>query len=100
MLDGLPPLVELTPAALLGVAILFLLMGKLVPKAIVDDKNREIDQWRDAYEKEREARTLADKQTAELLEVTRTTKQLIEAMFRSSETIRQSGDADVSVPET
>lgn len=99
MLDGIP-IAELTPAALLGIAVLFVFWGKLVPRSIVEDRAKEAELWRLAYEKEREARTLADSQTAQLLEVSRTTQKLIEAAFKTSEAIRKSGGTDDSISET
>lgn len=99
MLDGIP-ILDLTPAALLGITVVLLLTGRIVPRAILQDKIEEAGQWRTAYEKEREARATADRQTAELLEVSRTTKKLLEAIFLNSERFRESGDFDVPLSET
>lgn len=99
MLDGIP-LLDLTPAALVGVTVILLLTGRLVPKTTLDDKIQEVGQWRSAYEKEREARALSDKQTTELLEVSKTTKQLIEGLFQTRERLLRSGEDDVSIPKT
>lgn len=82
MLEGIP-IVALTAPTLLGVAILLLLTGRLVPQAYLKDKAAEAERWRLAYEKEREARAIADAQTAELLEVTKTTRDVISAFFGS-----------------
>jgi hypothetical protein len=87
LIEGIP-LVDLTAPALLGVAILLLLLGRLVPKAALDDKQREADQWRTAYEAEREARATSDAQTVQLLEVSKTTHDLTVAMF---DALRQTG---------
>ena len=93
MLDGIP-LADLTAPTLLGIAVLLLLIGRIVPRSSLMDKRDEADRWRQAYEAEREARATSDSQTAELLEVSRTTHDLIVALLKSSEKIR-SGDTDV-----
>lgn len=86
---------DLGASSLLAVVIIMLLWGKLIPRTALKDKAEESERWRLAYEAEREARVLADSQTTELLEVTKTTQSLISAMFRNSEQIRQSGGRDV-----
>lgn len=98
MLEGIP-IADLTAPGLLGIAILLLLLGRIVPRATLKDKALEADKWRDAYEVEREARAHSDKQTEELLEVAKTTHSLIVAVFSNSERIRQSGETD-AVPKS
>ena len=92
-------IVAFTPPALLGVAILMLFSGKLWTNRAYQEKADEAKRWREAYEKERKARVTSDTQTAELLEVTKTTHNIIVAMFGTAERIRQTGAADV-VPQT
>lgn len=100
MIDGIP-LSVLTPGALLGIAILMLFTGRLWTKAAYDEKVKEATQWRLAYEAEREARRTADSQTAELLELAKTTHSFMTAVFQNSERIRQSGgEADAVAPKT
>lgn len=90
-LSGLP-LVGLTAPALLGLTVLLLLTGRIVPRSTLDDKSRESDQWRQAYLDEREARGEAARQTYELLEVSKTTHAVTVALFDLvRETNRQSG---------
>lgn len=91
MLDGIP-IVELTVRTLLGITVLLLLTGRIVPRYIYMEKAKEADRWREAYEQEKEARTTSDRQTAELLEVAKTTHNIIAAMFGTSSRIRQSRD--------
>ena len=86
---------DLTPAALLAVAVILVLTGRIVSRAVYKDKADESERWRMAYEAEREARSVSDAQTAELLEVARTTHSLIKAMFSNSELIRKAGEPDV-----
>lgn len=80
MLEGVP-LVGLTAPGLLGLAILLLLTGRIVPRSTLMDKIAEANQWRLAYEAEREARATSDAQTSELLEVSKTTHTITVAMF-------------------
>lgn len=93
MLDGIP-FGDLTTPSLLGIAILLLLTGRLVTRSALTDKIEEAERWRSAYEAEREARATADDQAAELLELARTTHDIIAAMFSNTERIRQSGEPD------
>lgn len=90
MIDGIP-LIGLTAPTLLGLAVLLLLTGRLVPRSTLMDKAREADQWRKAYEAEREARAALDAHATELLEVAKTTQAFITAVFENSERIRQTG---------
>jgi hypothetical protein len=83
---------DLTPPALLGLAVLLLLFGKIVPRATLMDKSKEAQQWREAYEKEREARSLSEAQNAELLELGKTTYNVLVAMFGTTERIRNSDE--------
>lgn len=98
MLDGIP-LSDLTAPTLLGIVVLMVLLGWLVPKAILKEKSVEAERWRLAYEAEREARNTSDAQTVELLELAKTTHNIIVAMFGTAERMGQSGGAGV-VPTT
>lgn len=95
MLEGLA-IADFTAPGLLGLAIFLLLIGRIVPRSTLVEKTREAERWRAAYEAEREARTTSDAQTAELLELAKTTHTFLVAVFSNSEKIRQSGDSDVS----
>jgi hypothetical protein len=83
MFQGIP-LVGLTAPALLGLAVLLLLMGKIVPRSTMVDKIRECEQWRQACEAEREIRITSDGQTVELLELAKTTNSIIFALFTAT----------------
>ncbi len=94
MLDGFP-IVGLTPSVLLGITVLLLLTGRIVPRVTLQDKSAEAEKWRKAYETEKEARTASDAQTQELLEVAHLTHAIINAMFVSTKEYRQqSGEGD------
>lgn len=96
MWEGIP-VGDLSIGALLGIAVLLVLLGRLKPKSDVDRADANAETWRQAYEAEREARALADAQTAELLEVARTTHQIVVALFGATERQRRSGGADVAI---
>lgn len=98
MLNGIP-ILDFAPASLLGIAILLILTGRLVPKAAIAEKQLEADRWRLAYENEKAAREKADTQTSDLLEVAKTTNHMVHAMFIAADHIRRSGGADVVVPK-
>ena len=48
-MDALPPLEVLTPAALLGVGVLLILRGYLVPRKYLEDIEHDRDEWRTAH---------------------------------------------------
>lgn len=93
MLEGLPSLSDLGAGTLVGIFFLLMFLGKIKPKSDVDKAQEEAEKWRLAYEAEREARALRDAQTEELLELAKTTHQLMVAIF--GRTVRRSGGADV-----
>lgn len=94
MLDGIS-LSNLTAPTLLGIAILMMLLGRLLPKSTYNEKAQEAERWRQAYEAERLARATADAQTAQLLELAKTTHAIIVAMFGTAERLQKSGGTDV-----
>lgn len=102
MLDGIPiaTLTALTPPALLGIAVLMLMLGRLVPRATLTDKIAEAEKWRLAYEAERKARVTSDAQTVELLELAKTTHSLLVAIFGTAERKRPPGEAYVVPTQT
>lgn len=89
------PWSQLTPPVLLGIAVLLVLLGRLKPKSDIDKADEAAEKWRLAYEAEREARAVADAQTAELLELAKTTHSIVLALFGSSGQRHQSGGAGV-----
>jgi len=82
--EGIPVL-QLTPPVLLGLCILFILTGRLVPRFFYNEKVKSAERWREAYEAERSARTLSDAQTRELLEIAKVSEQFLTAVFKASE---------------
>ena len=91
MFDGVP-IKDLSVATLLGIAILLIILGRLVPWWLYKDKCKEADRWREAYENERAARLVSDRQTAELLEFAKSTHSILDALFvNTAESSRQGG---------
>lgn len=78
------PFQSLTPSVLLGIAVLLLLLGKIVPRSTYLDKAEEAERWRKAYETERESNELRDEMAKEHLDVSRTTLAFIKAVFQTS----------------
>lgn len=99
MLDGIP-LVNLTPAVLLGICVLMIFLGRLVPHRYLAKSEKEAENWRLAYEKEREARTLADAQTTELLEVAKATHGILDAIVNEADVAPKGGAHRVVVRPT
>ena len=96
MIEGIP-ITSLSAPAILGLAVILIFLGKIVPRSYYLEKKEESDRWREAYEAEREARAAADSQSTELLELAKTTHSLITAVFANSEQVkRESGDSDVA----
>lgn len=96
MIYGIP-VEKLTAPVLLGITILLILTGLLVPRRTYKDKAEESERYRAAFETEREARMLADRQTAQLLEGQKAQHAMIVAIFENSETIRrESGGRNVA----
>lgn len=87
------PLEDLSSSVLLGLCVLLILTGRLVPRAILKDKDAESERWRNAYEAEREARAVSDEQTADLVELARTTNDIVSVAFGPARSKRQNGVA-------
>lgn len=66
-------------AALAGVSFL-LATGRLVPRAALRDRERLVELYRDAFEREHKAREIADKQLGEMLEYGRTANHVLAAL--------------------
>lgn len=64
----------------------------------IKDKAEEAERWRLAYETEREARALSNRQTIELLDVTKLTNSIVVAAFGPLGVIHKSG-APYAAPE-
>jgi len=80
-------------AALLGVGTL-LATGRLVPRAALRDRERLVELYRDAFEREHTARELVDKQLGEMLEYGRTANHVLAAVQAAPSA--PEGDPDVA----
>jgi hypothetical protein len=97
MIYGIP-VEKLTAPVLLGITILLILTGLLVPRRTYKDKAQESERYREAFETEREARMISDRQTSQLLEGQKAQHAMIVAIFENSKVIRdrESGGRDVA----
>lgn len=86
MIEGLPPVEVLTPSALLGLCILLILTGKLVPRRTYDDKAHEADQWRaESRIKDQQIHELAEQNTALLHDFGPTILSLMQGIRKTAE---------------
>lgn len=87
---------EVSTAALLGLAILALLRGWLVPRSVLDDVRRDRDtrladcqaqitDWRDAYRAADARADILAGQVDELVHQARTTEQVLQSLARVAE---------------
>lgn len=81
-IDGVP-LFGLTAPAILSIAVLMLLTGRIVPRSTLREREAESERWRLAYEAEREARVVSDNQTAKLLIALETNRDVLLALFKT-----------------
>lgn len=87
MFDGIS-ITLLTPAGLLLLTVYMILTGRLIPRSMYLEKKAEAERWQAAYEVERQARTVSDAQTRELLELAKTGTRVLEAVHTQSEMIK------------
>ncbi|RRQ81577.1 hypothetical protein [Streptomyces griseofuscus] len=66
--------------ALLAIAVLFVLTGRLVPRSVLRDTQADRDYWRAAHDEEAKARAAERELTNELLEVAKTADRVIAAL--------------------
>jgi Na+-transporting methylmalonyl-CoA/oxaloacetate decarboxylase gamma subunit len=83
MFDGVP-VDKLTAPLLLLLAVLMVFLGLLVPRYVYKAKEKECEAWKAAYFAERDARMAANSQTVELLELAKTSNNVLQAMFSST----------------
>ena len=79
MFDGVP-ILDLSSSAILGITVILILTGRIVPKHTCDNLREEVKSWREAYEKEREARLQLQNQNGLLLETARTSSAVLNAL--------------------
>ncbi|WP_431781692.1 hypothetical protein [Streptomyces chumphonensis] len=76
---------DLGAGALLGIVILLILTGRLVPRSTLEDVRAERDTWRTAHQVSEEARLAALRQNDELTELARTGVRALDALPRPGE---------------
>lgn len=85
------PLATSSATALLGIVLLLVLLGKLVPRSTLEDtredrdnrlaeKQREVDMWKSAYDRERDTNTELVRQVGTLMEVARTADHVLRSL--------------------
>lgn len=85
---------DLTAPVLLGITVLMILSGLLVPRRVYKDKAEESERWQQSFETERERANISDAQTAQLLEAQKTSHALNVAIFEAIKTLQPRGDRD------
>jgi hypothetical protein len=90
MFDGIP-VDKLSAPVILGIAVLMVLFGLLVPRRTYKRMEKEAENWRLAFEASEKARLASDKQTAELLELAKTSNNVLQAMFGMTESGKRTG---------
>ncbi|MFR0354182.1 hypothetical protein [Streptomyces sediminimaris] len=101
---GLSP-TDIGAAALVGVIVLLVLRGQLVPRRQLEDlradKDRQIDDlraerdtWRQAHAVSEEARRESQDQAGELLELSRTAGYFFAALPRAAREVSSRADVD------
>lgn len=99
---------DLGAAALVGIVVLLVLLGRLVPRSSLTDRLAdrdaqiqrlvdERDTWRSAHQLSEEARRESQDQAGELLELSRTADYLLRSLPRGGE-VTASAPMDRSVP--
>ena len=93
------PLIGLTAPTLVGLAVLFLMTGRIVPRTTYQEKIKEAADWRQAYENEREARAKSEQHMVELLEVSKANYAIVHAVFGKGGALQRTGGSDVVPPQ-
>ncbi|MEC4016121.1 hypothetical protein [Streptomyces sp. H27-D2] len=83
-------------AALLALAVVWVLSGRLLPRRTYDDLRAERDTWRDAHTASEAARRLEREQVSELLELSKTAGHVLTSLPRPGPTREEvTPDADL-----
>lgn len=109
------PLATSSATALLGLVLLLVLLGKLVPRSALDDaradaeqarkdrdraleeKQREVDLWRSAFINEVGTTRELSSQVTQLMEVARTADHVLRSLPAGNGDSRNDGSSDNSV---
>lgn len=78
-------LIDYTPPTLLGLAVVLIFFGLLVPRWVYQEKVKEVEYLKKALELRAEAQERSTAQTAELLEATKTNAKFLQALVGAKE---------------
>ena len=84
-MDFLPYVTDYGPEAISGIACLLVLTGLLVPYRLLRDKQRESDQWREAWTLSEQARGEERRQTEEMLKGLELVTHIVRSIRKSVE---------------
>lgn len=83
---GITP-TDLTAGVLLGIVILSIVLGRLIPVRTAErelaDRDAQIASWKAAYEAERQRGEVQAEHLGELMELSRTTVAIVQALPRA-----------------
>lgn len=78
------PVADLTPAALVGLFVVAILVGLLVPRRTLKDVQTERDTWKEAYHTQVEARGEEARQMDMVLAMSKANHELLVAISKSA----------------
>jgi hypothetical protein len=81
-------------AGILGVAVILILTGRLVPLSVLRDTQHQRDTWQEAHRVSEEARAVEREQTRELLEMARVADHVLTSLPRPGEVGHGAAGAD------
>lgn len=88
---------------LLALVVILILRGSLIPRRnvedLIKDKDRQIETWRAAYENGQKTQEVQRQQISALLDATRTTTHVLEALPRAAGLNERSRHALAPAPE-
>lgn len=90
------PVGSIGATGILGIVVLLVLMGKLVPRRSLEDTLKERDDWRAAHGVSEEARIELQQQVGELLQLSRLTTTFIQTIPLGVLRSREEGGGDVA----
>lgn len=68
-MGDIPFLTDFGPTVLLGVVVLLILSGKLIPRRNLDDTRADAEKWRRAYENAERARVEGSRQRSAMIDL-------------------------------
>lgn len=80
--------------ALVTIAVLMVLTGRLIPRRTYDDMVADRDNWRQAFHTSEEVRRMESKQVEDLLGVAEVGGRILNALPRPGESAEEVGDGD------